>query len=140
MTIGFTCGAFDLTHSGHYLMFEECRKQCDYLVVGLQTDPSIDRKTKNSPVQTYEERYTQLKACKYIDKIIKYETEADLIELLKNTAVDVRFIGADWEGKEYTGYELPIKVVFNSRNHNYSTSNLRKRIYEAENKRINNLD
>lgn len=130
--VGFTCGAFDLTHAGHYLMFEECKKQCDYLIVGLQNDPSLDRKTKNKPVQTFEERKIQLSACKYIDKIIRYETEANLVKLLKSLKIDIRFIGADWEGKDYTGHELPIKVVFTPRNHNYSSSNLRKRIFDAE--------
>lgn len=132
--IGFTCGSFDLTHCGHYLMFEECKKQCDYLIVGLQNDPSLDRPSKNRPIQSYEERRIQLASCKYIDKIIRYKTEADLYKLLKNSKISIRFIGADWEGKNYTGYDLPIKVIFNSRNHNFSSSNLRKRVYEAENK------
>lgn len=126
--IGFTCGAFDLTHAGHYLMFEECRKQCDYLIVGLHTDPSTDRPTKNRPVQTLDERYIQLRACKWIDGIVIYETEADLYELLQAIKIDVRFLGADHEGKPFTGDDLPIKVVFNSRNHTYSTSALRERV------------
>ena len=129
--IGFTCGAFDLTHAGHYMMFEECRAQCDVLVVGLQTDPSVDRSSKNTPVQTLKERKIQLQACKYVDKIIVYKTESDLVKLLKKLKPDIRFIGADWKGKNYTGKELPIRVVFNSRNHQYSTSNLRKRIVKA---------
>jgi glycerol-3-phosphate cytidylyltransferase len=132
MIKGFTCGAFDLTHAGHYLMFEEARKQCDYLIVGLQTDPSIDRKSKNKPVQSIKERKIQLKACRYIDKILLYKTEKDLYELLKELKPDVRFVGMDWKGKHFTGDDLSIKIIFNSRNHNYSTSSLRKRIYNSE--------
>lgn len=128
--IGFTCGAFDLTHAGHYLMFKECREQCDFLVVGLQTDPNIDRPEKHKPIQTLEERLIQIDSCKYIDDIIIYRTEAQLIKLLKYVKPDVRFLGADWKGKRFTGDKLKIKVVFNSRDHNYSTSNLRKRIYD----------
>lgn len=130
--IGFTCGAFDITHAGHYLMFEENRKKCDFLIVGLQTDPSIDRTNKNKPIQSIKERLIQLKACKYIDKVIIYKTEKDLIKLLKKLKPDIRFIGMDWKGKDFTGKELPIKVIYNKRNHNYSSSNLRERILKAE--------
>ncbi|NVN96544.1 MAG: adenylyltransferase/cytidyltransferase family protein [Bacteroidetes bacterium] len=126
--IGFTCGAFDLTHAGHYLMFGENRKKCDFLIVGLQTDPSIDRKEKHKPIQSIKERLIQLKACKYIDKIVIYKTEKDLIKLLEKIKPNIRFLGIDWKGKKFTGKELPIKVIFNTRNHNYSSSNLIKRI------------
>ncbi len=132
--IGFTCGAFDLTHAGHYLMFKENKEKCDFLIVGLQTDPSIDRKDKNKPIQTIKERLIQLTSCKYIDKIIVYKTEADLIKLLKKINPDIRFLGMDWKGKNFTGKELPIKVIFNSRNHNYSTSNIRNKIINKSNK------
>lgn len=131
--IGFTCGSFDCTHAGHYLMFEECKKNCDYLIVGLHTDPTIDRPdSKNKPVQSMFERYIQLKACKYIDEIVVYETEEDLLNLLSCTSINARFIGADWKDKEYTGKHLPIPVQFNTRTHNYSTSSLRERVYTAE--------
>lgn len=132
MIKGFTCGAFDLLHAGHALMFKECKDHCDYLVVGLQTDPSIDRPEKNKPVQTYAERDIMLKSIRWVDEVVYYSTETDLLEFLKQSDVDVRIIGADWKGKEYTGHELNIPVVFNSRDHDYSTSNLRKRIYESE--------
>jgi glycerol-3-phosphate cytidylyltransferase len=135
-TIGFTCGAFDLTHAGHYLMFEENKKKCDYLIVGLQTDPSIDRKNKNKPIQSIKERKIQLQACRYIDEIIIYKTEKDLVKLLKKLRPDMRFLGMDWKGKDFTGKDLPIKVIYNSRDHNYSTSNLRKRIIKTEPKNI----
>lgn len=131
--IGFTCGAFDITHAGHYLMFEENRKKCDFLIVGLQTDPSIDRKNKHKPVQSIKERLIQLNACKYIDKIIIYRTEKDLVKLLKKLKPDIRFLGMDWKGKNFTGKELPIKIIYNKRDHNYSSSNLRERILKNEN-------
>lgn len=130
--IGFTCGAFDITHAGHYLMFKECREQCDFLIVGLQVNPNVDRKNKHKPVQTLKERRIQLEACKYIDKIITYKTEKDLVELIKDLKPDIRFLGADWKGKDFTGKNLPTKVVFNSRNHNYSSSALRDRIIKAK--------
>src|SRR3989344_4937843 len=97
MIRGFTCGAFDLMHAGHVLMFKECREQCDYLIVGLQVDPSIDRSEKNKPVETLEERMIRLGGCKYIDEIIIYNNEVELYEILKKINPDVRFMGADWE-------------------------------------------
>ena len=132
--IGFTCGAFDLTHAGHYLMFKECREKCDYLIVGLQADPSVDRPDKSKPIETIEERRIKLEACKYIDEIIEYGTEKDLYHLLLNlynkNRIDIRFMGADWKNKKnYSRDLLPqIKVIYNSRNHTYSSSNLRERI------------
>jgi glycerol-3-phosphate cytidylyltransferase len=137
MKIGFTCGAFDLCHAGHMLMFKECKEHCDYLIVGLHTDPTIDRPEKNKPVQTLEERMIQLEAVKYIDKIITYTTETELYELLRiNTHnITIRIVGTDWEGKSFTGDDLPLPVVFNSRNHSYSSSDLRRRIAVAETKK-----
>lgn len=134
MKRGFTCGAFDLTHAGHYLMFKECKENCDYLIVGLQTDPTVDRPdTKNKPVQTLEERKIQLEACKYIDEIVTYKTEYDLLELLKKIKPDIRFIGADWKDKNPTGHDLGIPIFWNERDHDYSTSNLRRRVVEQGN-------
>lgn len=137
MKIGFTCGAFDLCHAGHMLMFKECKDHCDYLIVGLHTDPTIDRPEKNKPVQSLDERRIQLEAVRYIDKIVTYDTEKELYELLKNNPhkVNVRIIGADWEGKPFTGHDLPLETVFNSRSHSYSSSDLRRRIAEAEAKK-----
>ena len=135
MRIGFTCSSFDLLHAGHTLMLEEAKAQCDYLIVGLQTDPSIDRPTKNKPVQTVVERYLQLRACKYVDEIIPYETESDLLEILKGIDYDVRFVGDDWRDKPFTGHDLPghlDKVMYNSRKHDYSSSALRRRVAEGE--------
>jgi len=133
---GFTCGAFDLVHAGHILMFEECKNYCDYLIVGLQKDPSIDRGDKNKPIQTLKEREVILKSIKWIDEIIVYNDEEELYQILNNMwemgTINVRIIGSDWKGKKFTGYNLPIKVIFNSRSHSYSTSELRKRVYQSE--------
>ncbi len=133
MKIGFTAGAFDLCHAGHILMFKEAKEHCDYLIVGLHTDPTIDRPEKNKPVQTVEERMIQLEGVKYIDKVITYDTEKELYGILLNNphGITVRIIGADWEGKPFTGHDLSLPVVFNSRGHTYSSSNLRKRIIDA---------
>ena len=130
--IGFTCGSFDLLHAGHILMLEEAKKQCEHLIIGLQTDPSLDRPQKNKPVQTLEERMTVLRGVKWVDEIRTYSTEEELYEMISLMAPDVRILGADWKGKKYTGHDLNIKVYFNSRSHKWSTSELRKRVYEAE--------
>lgn len=132
MKRGFTCGAFDLLHAGHVLMLEDAKSVCDYLIVGLQTDPSIDRETKNKPVQTLEERRIQLSAVKFVDEIIIYETEQDLYNLLIKLEPDIRIIGADHKGEKFTGHDLDIDLFFNVRNHKWSSSDLRKRIAESE--------
>ena len=132
ITKGFTCGAFDLLHAGHALMLEECKKHCDYLIVGLQKDPSVDRSNKNKPVQKYEERDIMIKSIKWVDEVVYYDTEEDLYRILSTMPIDVRILGVDWKGKKFTGYDLPMKIVFNSRDHEYSTSSLRKRVYESE--------
>lgn len=134
---GFTCGAFDILHAGHYLMLKEAREQCDYLIVFLQTDPSLESasyrgKKKNKPIQSVEERRIQLEGCRYVDEIIVYTTEDDLYKKLKKTPVDIRIIGSDWKGKKFTGHDLPIKVYFNSRDHHFSTTELRERVAQAE--------
>lgn len=127
---GFTCGAFDLLHYGHLLMLKEVREQCDFLIIGLQTDPSIDRPEKNKPIETVEERKFRLESCKYVDQIFLYDTEKDLYKLLEKLKPDVRFMGADWKDKtNYARDMLPeIKVIYNSRGHNHSSSNLRNKI------------
>jgi len=133
MKKGFTCSAFDLLHAGHILMLKEIRGQCDFLVVGLQSDPTIDRPEKNKPIETLEERKIKLEGCKYVDEIIVYNTEAELIELLKKVNPDVRFLGEDWRGKHFTGDDLPIQIIFNSRDHSYSSTDLRERILNSKN-------
>jgi len=136
MKVGFTCGSFDLLHAGHIMMLEEAKSYCDYLIVAIQSDPTLDRGSKNKPVQSYEERIIMLKAIRYVDEITYYDTENDLYEFLKRIKPDVRIVGVDWQGKQYTGYDLDIPVIFNSRNHGYSSSELRRRVYEAELKKI----
>ncbi len=138
---GFTCGTFDMCHAGHFLMFEECKQICDYLIVGLQSDPTLDRSTKNKPVMTLEERFTVMRGIRYVDEVVVYHTEKDLYALLQMhlSVIHVRIIGADWKGKQYTGHDLSIPVHFNTRDHGYSTSELRRRVFQAERDRIQDL-
>ena len=136
--IGFTCGAFDLCHAGHILMFKDCKKVCDYLIIGLQSDPSTIAdmgyrdKIKNAPVMTFEERLIILKGIKYIDEVITYGNEKDLYTMLKDLTYDIRILGSDWKGKKYTGWDLPHTPFFNNRDHGFSTTQLRTRIAKAE--------
>lgn len=130
--IGFTCGSFDLLHPGHMLMLKEAKEQCDYLIVGLQSDPTLDRDYKNKPIQTVEERKIMLDGVQYVARVIEYNTEKDLIELLRKIMPDIRIIGNDWKGKKYTGHELPIKMFFNTRTHNWSSTELRERVAASE--------
>ena len=132
MKIGFTCSCFDLFHAGHVMMLKEAKTQCDYLIVGLQTDPTIDRPHKNKPIQSILERYIQLEACKYVDQIVPYATEKDLQDLLTSYAIDVRIIGEEYKNQRFTGYDLPMAVYFNSRQHSFSSTELRERIANAE--------
>jgi glycerol-3-phosphate cytidylyltransferase len=131
MKIGFTCSTFDLFHAGHILMLEEAKKQCSYLIVGLQTDPTIDRPEKNKPVQGVFERFVQLEACKYVDKVIPYATEKELKDILLSYPIDVRIIGDEYATKPFTGQELDIELYFNKRKHSFSTTELRQRVIDA---------
>ena len=132
-TIGFTCSCFDLLHAGHILMLQDAKSQCDKLIVGLQTDPSIDRPlTKNKPIQSLRERKIQLEAVKYVDDIFVYETESDLIDLLKLIKPDVRILGSDYKDESFTGDELNIPIYYHERNHNYSSSDLRQKIIDSD--------
>ena len=129
MKIGFTCSTFDLFHPGHIMMLKEAKTQCDYLIVGLQSDPTIDRpETKNKPVQTLFERYIQLDACKYVDEIIPYESEKELMTILQNNNIDIRILGDEYKNKVFTGCNLDMEYHFNKRTHKYSSSELRKRL------------
>ena len=136
MIIGFTCSAFDLLHAGHVAMLREAKSQCDYLICGLQVDPSLDRKEKNSPIQTIVERYSQLQAIEYVDEIIPYITETDLEDIISMLPINVRILGDEYRNKEFTGKGIcqkrGIKLYFNSRDHNFSTTNLRKKVYDRE--------
>ena len=131
--IGFTCSTFDLLHSGHVMMLRECKDHCDYLICGLQLDPSIDRPdTKNAPIQTIVERYVQLSAVSYVDEIVVYQTERDLEDILELFPIDVRILGEEYRDKDFTGRDIckrrDIDVHFNRRDHRFSTSALRARI------------
>ena len=130
MKIGFTCSCFDLLHAGHILMLKDAKSQCDELIVGLQTDPTLDRPEKNKPIQSLRERKIQLEAVKYVDDIFVYDTEEDLRDLLKLVKPDVRILGSDYEGKSFTGDDLDIPIYYHERNHNYSSSDLRQKIID----------
>ena len=135
--IGITFSTFDMLHAGHVAMLAEAKNHCDYLICGLQTDPTIDRPdTKNKPVQSIVERQIQLAACRYVDEVVVYQTEQDLIDLLLILPIDIRVLGIEYEDKEFTGksecYRRGIECIFNSRDHSFSSSSLRKRIVAAE--------
>jgi glycerol-3-phosphate cytidylyltransferase len=128
--VGFTCSAFDLLHAGHIQMLRDAKEQCDYLIVGLQTDPTIDRAEKNPPIQTIVERYTQLKAVRYVDEIIPYGTERDLEDILSMYNLDIRVLGEEYRDKDFTGKDIcrkrDIELYFNKRDHRFSSSLLRE--------------
>jgi len=135
-TVGITFSTFDLLHAGHVAMLREAKEQCDYLICGLQVDPSFDRAEKNKPVQTLVERWTQLQGVKYVDEIIPYQSEKDLEDILQLFNLDVKIMGKEYKDKDFTGREIctqrGIDVYFNSRDHRFSTSDLRKRVYTME--------
>tara|TARA_Y100001972_G_scaffold120011_1_gene161973 strand:+ start:377 stop:826 length:450 start_codon:yes stop_codon:yes gene_type:complete len=139
--IGFTCSTFDLLHAGHVVMLEEAKRHCDYLIVGLQTDPTIDRPDKNTPIQSIVERQIQLSAIKYVDEVVCYTTEADLEDLLLTLPINVRIIGDEYKTKSFTGKAIckdrGIKMIYNGRDHSFSSTSLRKRVYKIENERNN---
>jgi glycerol-3-phosphate cytidylyltransferase len=135
--IGITFSTFDMLHAGHIAMLSEAKNHCDYLICGLQTDPTIDRPdTKNKPVQSIVERQIQLSACRYVDEVVVYQTEQDLVDLLLILPLDVRILGVEYADKEFTGRyeggERGIELVFNGRDHSFSSSSLRKRVVAAE--------
>ena len=140
-TIGFTCSTFDLLHAGHVVMLEEAKRQCDYLIVGLQTDPTLDRDNKNAPIQSIVERQIQLSAIKYVDEIVIYNTEADLEDLLLTLPINIKVMGEEYRGKDFTGKQIcknrGIKSIYNGRDHSFSSTSLRKRVYDIENNRNN---
>ena len=137
MKVGFTCGAFDLLHPGHLIMLRQCKEQCDWLIVGLHTDPTIDRPEKNKPIQTVYERWVQLNACTYIDTVVPYDTENDLCNMMATLDMNIRFVGADHRNDYITGQQIcesrKIKIIFNDRYHDYSSSELRERINDSRN-------
>lgn len=136
MKIGITFSAFDLLHAGHIKMLEDAKRQCDYLICGLQTDPTLDRPDKNKPAQTVVERYIQLAGCKFVDEIVPYATEQDLEDILKSFKIDVRILGDEYQDKNFTGRayceEKGIELYYNTRDHRFSSSGLRKSVAEKE--------
>lgn len=137
MKVGITFSTFDLLHAGHIGMLREAKQHCDYLIVGLQTDPTIDRPdTKNKPVQTLVERYAQLNAVKFVDEIVPYQTEQDVVDILELFEIDIRFLGEEYREKDFSGKDVcrkrGIDLHFNKRDHRFSSSDLRKRVVEAE--------
>jgi len=137
LKIGITFSTFDMLHAGHVAMLAEAKNHCDYLIAGLQTDPTIDRPdTKNRPVQSIVERQIQLAACRYVDEVVVYQTEQDLVDLLLILPLDVRILGVEYENKDFSGkkecWDREIELVFNGRDHSFSSSSLRRRVAAAE--------
>lgn len=138
--IGIVFSTFDLLHAGHIAMLAEVKNHCDYLIAGLQTDPTIDRPdSKNPPVQSIVERQITLSATRYVDEIVVYQTEKDLEDILLTLPIDVRILGVEYADKDFTGKQIcvdrGIEIVYNSRDHSFSSSSLRKRVAEAERKK-----
>ncbi len=136
--IGITFSTFDLFHAGHIAMLSEAKNHCDYLIAALQTDPTIDRPdSKNPPVQSILERQIQVSACRFVDEIVVYQTEKDVEDILLTLPIDVRILGVEYANKDFTGRDIcidrGIQLVFNSRDHSFSSSNLRERVWQAEN-------
>lgn len=136
-TIGITFSTFDLLHAGHIAMLAEAKNHCDYLIAGLQTDPTIDRPdTKNAPVQSIVERQIQLAGCRYVDEVVVYQTEKDLEDILLTLPIDVRILGVEYQDRDFTGRQIcidrDIALLYNTRDHSFSSSNLRKRVFEAQ--------
>lgn len=136
MKTGITFSAFDLLHAGHIKMLEEAKLHCDYLIVGLQTDPSVDRPEKNKPTQSVVERYIQLKGCKFVDEVVPYTTEQDLEDILQAFHIHLRIVGDEYKDKDFTGRsyceEKGIELYFNTRDHRFSSSSLRREVAEKE--------
>ena len=141
LKIGITFSTFDMLHAGHVAMLAEAKNHCDYLIAGLQTDPTIDRpNTKNLPVQSIVERQIQLAACRYVDEVVVYQTEQDLCDILLTLPIDVRILGVEYSGKQFSGdqecFDRKIEIVHNKRDHSFSSSSLRKRVAAAESMRV----
>ena len=138
--IGVTFSTFDMLHAGHIAMLSEAKNHCDYLIAGLQTDPTIDRDSKNKPIQSIVERQIQLAACRYVDEVVVYQTEQDLVDLLLILPLDVRVLGVEYEHTDFTGKNecmfRGIELVYNGRDHSFSSSSLRKRVAHAETEKL----
>tara|TARA_Y100000310_G_scaffold330114_1_gene401225 strand:- start:623 stop:1063 length:441 start_codon:yes stop_codon:yes gene_type:complete len=130
---GFIASCFDLLHAGHCLMIEDAKSKCDYLIAGLQIDPTVDRPYKNKPILSLEERRILLQSNKHIDQIVLYGTEDDLAEILRGMRPHIRILGEDWKGRHATGQEYSEEIYYHKRDHGWSTSGLREKIFSAEN-------
>jgi glycerol-3-phosphate cytidylyltransferase len=139
LRIGFTASQFDMLHAGHIAMLSEARNHCDYLIAGLQNNASWDRPEKNAPIQSIVERQIQLAATRYVDEIVVYNTESDLEDILLTLPIDVRILGVEYRDKEFTGRNIcvsrDIELIYNKRDHSFSSSSLRKRVAEAESRK-----
>ena len=137
--IGITCSTFDLFHAGHVIMLEEAKRQCDYLIAAIQVDPTIDRKSKNKPVQSIIERQIQVSSCKHVDEIIVYSTEKELEDIFMALPIDIRILGEEYKDTDYTGKDICMKrgieLHFNKRDHFFSSSDLRQRVFDVETKK-----
>lgn len=135
MKTGIVASTFDLLHAGHVIMLKEAHEVCDHLIAALQTDPTIDRAHKNKPVQTVFERFVQLEACRWVDEIVVYATERELIDILLSYPIDVRILGEEYQGQDFTGkaecVAKDISICYNRRDHSFSSSSLRQRVYDA---------
>jgi len=139
---GFTASAFDLFHAGHVMMLEDAKKRCDWLIAAIHVDPTLDRPgVKNKPVQSIIERQIQVSSCKHVDEIVVYNTEKELEDILITYPIDVRIIGEEYRDKNFTGKDIcerrGIEIYYNKRDHYFSSSDLRKRVFEAELRRRN---
>ena len=133
MKIGITFGAMDLFHAGHVLMLQEAKTMCDHLIVCIQTDPALDREEKNSPIQSIVERQIQVGACRYVDETMVYNTEADVVDILKSVVWDVRIIGEEYRDTDFTGKDFTVdRCYFNRRQHSFSSSSLRDRVVSGK--------
>mgnify|MGYP003966442343 FL=1 len=133
--VGFTASTFDLLHAGHVAMLREAKSQCDYLICGLQVDPNVDRKDKNIPIQSIVERQAQLSAIRYVDEVVVYCTEEDLLDIINMYPIDIRVLGEEYRQKEFTGKDAcrnrGIELYFNKRDHRFSTTDIRKRVRDV---------
>jgi glycerol-3-phosphate cytidylyltransferase len=137
-TIGFTASTADLNHAGLMIMLQELKRSCDFVIFGLLSDPTIDRpESKNFPVETLFERWIKISSCKYVDAIVPFSTEKDLENMLKTLKPDIRFVGKEYENLKHTGKDISyIKIIYNDRDHDFSSSDLRRRVYEAEKNKL----
>jgi glycerol-3-phosphate cytidylyltransferase len=145
MKIGFNCSSFDLFHAGHVTMLKMEKEMCDYLLVALQVDPTIDRPgIKNKPVQSIYERYVQLQGCRYVDEILVYQTEQDLLNLIQTQTIHIRFLSEEYLNRDFTGKQYclnnGIELHYHKRQHQYSSTDLRKRVYQLELEKIQTTD